>query len=95
MGVPSVGDVRRAAKLKMLSILENRYDATMLYAVIVRAPDDALPNLEERAACYAHESDWDWEFASSDEVMFRFANQKAAIVFRTMCRLRGFSCKSA
>jgi len=62
-------------------------------AVIVRAPDEALRNLQERAACYTRESDWDWEFASSDEVMFRFENQKAAIVFRTMCRLNGFSCK--
>jgi hypothetical protein len=70
----------------------------MLYAVIVRAPDDKIPTLEANAAAYAREcgpdTTYDWRFASGDEVMFLFSSKRAANAFAVQCRLLyGFSCK--
>jgi hypothetical protein len=42
------------------------------YTVIVKRPDDAIFRLASLLERYAA-GEWDWQFVSNDEAMFRFA----------------------
>jgi hypothetical protein len=63
----------------------------MLYTVIVRVPDYQIQRLEALATQIDNDSDW--QFASSDEVMFVFSSEDEATAFWAICRLGfGYSC---